>query len=525
VCEPIYFICILIYVTINTTAYTTISMDLLLDDKSSSSEEDSDDDNDDNDLGDDTIQRRQQQQPQPQPTQVPPSLKTTTSTSTNSNTDTVATKGKRLLSLASVLPPHILAALTKQQQTHRNRDSDDDDEDEYNNDDDNEYNTPDTNLGMLSSNNDETNDIIHDSNHHPPTKRTNSVHTSRRTSSSHANNSSSSSNININRNKNTSDAISSFLKDLHQVGFTNNSSSNTSTNSTNKNDPGIRVSSPTTNSAGNHHPIQDDQWKRLQPPPPPVQVSKLGEAFMQSTTTTLPSKSIMVRNIHDHEDNNNNSNEALADQNDNQQPSRWKRPNITIRAAPPVFHAAPSLPLQQQPPLQQQQQQQQAQQTPPSLTEPHEQRFLSRKEIERTLRRGGNNKMDDVWKNMDFTQTQDGVDPIRYAPNVIAAAQQQQLTSISSNASFIKNSTTHIYDPALGMTVPYNAAVKADSHESSAATKTVAMKGRGKNQINALLSQAVTLERERNEQQLPSATTSKTTQQIHRANAKRKYGW
>jgi hypothetical protein len=224
----------------------------------------------------------------------------------------------------------------------------------------------------------------------------------------------------------------------------------------------------------------------------------------------------MVRNIHDHDDNNNNSNDTLADQNDNQQPPRWKRPNITIRAAPPVVNAVPSLPVQQQ---------QQQQPTPPSSTEPHEQRFLSRKEIERTLRRGGKNKMDDVWKNMDFTQTQDGVDPNRYAPNVIAAAQQQQLTSISSNASFIKNSTTHIYDPALGTTVPYNATVKTDSNDSSAATKTVAMKGRGKNQINALLSQAVTLERERNEQQLPSVTTSKTTQQIHRANAKRKYGW
>jgi hypothetical protein len=130
--------------------------------------------------------------------------------------------------------------------------------------------------------------------------------------------------------------------------------------------------------------------------------------------------------------------------------------------------------------------------------------------------------MDDVWKQMEFTQTQEGVDPTMYAPNVIAAAQQQQLTSITSHGSFIKHSTTHIYDPTLGTTVPYHATT-TDMNDTSV-TKTIAMKGRGKNQINALLAQAVTLERERNEQQLPT-TSSKTTQQIHRANAKRKYGW
>ena len=131
---------------------------------------------------------------------------------------------------------------------------------------------------------------------------------------------------------------------------------------------------------------------------------------------------------------------------------------------------------------------------------------------------------------MEFTQTQEGVDPNMYAPNVLAAAQQQQLTSISSTGSFIKPSTTQIYDPTLGTTVPYQS-TKADPNNGdvSATTKTIALKGKGKNQISALLAQAVTLERERQEQQhsvLPTATTStKTTQQIHRANAKRKYGW
>ena len=281
-----------------------------------------------------------------------------------------------------------------------------------------------------------------------------------------------------------------------------------------------------------------------------VAVSKLGAAFLHTSTTTVTSKHAnMVRNIHDTEeattgthhnqdDGDNNTDEGHIStvqsnkyHTSNPIPtSRWPRPNRTIRAAPPVLNAVPS----SLPPL--------------PVVEPSNQeaepRFLSRKEIERTLRRSGNiihnpdttsisnsstsisssnNKMDDVWKNMEFTQTQEGVDPNRYAPNVMAAAQQQQLTSITSNASFIHNSTTQIYDPTLGTTVPYQA-TKADTTDATAMTKTVAMKGKGKNQINALLAQAVTLERERNEQQMPT-TTSKTTQQTHRANAKRKYGW
>ena len=478
---------------------------------------------------------------------------TPTSNSTINNT-----KGKRLLSLASVLPPHILAALTKQQQQQRHRsttyEDKNDDDDEYTDDDD-EYDTElnqTTNDDSLTKTNTNTNNGNLPEQSLPPRNATTGTkRTSTRASSTPT-------------NPHQSNAISSFLKDLHQVGFTNNNNNNKSMDSSilsSNHTAKAMLQSPATITTVHHIHNNNNNSPSQQPSSlssptttttssGAVAVSKLGAAFLHTSTTTVTSKHAnMVRNIHDTEEATTGTHHNQDDDDDNTDerhtstvqsnkpntsnpipPSRWPRPNRTIRAAPPVLNAVPSS-LPPQPVV------------GPSNQEA-EPRFLSRKEIERTLRRSGNiihnpdttsisnsstsisssnNKMDDVWKNMEFTQTQEGVDPNRYAPNVMAAAQQQQLTSITSNASFIHNSTTQIYDPTLGTTVPYQA-TKADTTDATAMTKTVAMKGKGKNQINALLAQAVTLERERNEQQMPT-TTSKTTQQTHRANAKRKYGW
>lgn len=465
-------------------------------------------------------------------------------------------KGKRLLSLASVLPPRILAALTKQQQQRRNQngaldgdyfnDEDEDDEDHDSSDVHNEKAVRDTEDSNSTSN--FPNQTL------PTTAKTTAA------------------TVGVARLKNNnimdgnSTSISSFLQELRQVGFTNDGSNNINTKVSN--DSSFPRSTGTPNSdtrktIGTMTASQTNLFdsEQSQPPPNATKVSKLGDAFLQSSTTTtksVKSKPIVIRNIHDDDfvtnaDYDDDENEVTSQANhqikshihdlavssmptstivNRTDSDHRSRPKIAIRAAPLVNAALlphPSMPLPSQ-----QKSLSPINESQSNPTVAQEQRFLSRKEIERTLRRAGDNsiknasigsngKIDDVWMNMAFTQTQQGVDPNMYAPNVIAAAQQQQLTSVSNNVSLIKNSTTHIYDPTLGTTVPYNAS-KSDTADATA-TKSVAVKGKGKNQINSLLAQAVALERERSEQQIQSTATSKTTQQVHRANAKRKYGW
>lgn len=121
----------------------------------------------------------------------------------------------------------------------------------------------------------------------------------------------------------------------------------------------------------------------------------------------------------------------------------------------------------------------------------------SRKEMERALRRGD---IQSVWNDANV-QVQ-GVDPQSHAPVSSTTA-----ASMDTTAPVLRNVMTHMYDPSTGTTVGGASGIK----------------GGGKNQINQLLAQAAHFERERAQQQHDNPQQS--VAKLQRANAKRKYGW
>jgi hypothetical protein len=347
-----------------------------------------------------------------------------------------AVSGKRILSLASVLPAHLLNALTKQPGKV------DDDSDSSDNDDSAAPGT------RLSAN----------------AKPSNAATT-------------------------LSTEFSSFLQDLHKVGYSN----------------GNRIN--------NEKSVQGDGSYGKDARLLNIYSEKketLGSDFVTHFSTTISRKSNensshLVRDIHN-EDTARVAKEG--NETEEEHPSATAVPTRVgkIMAAPPVgvvhCDSAEILPTESSTaPLSTSMYHDVKEQQLPSNPRP-----LSRKEIERTLRRNTNGvvNIESLWNETGLTQTQQGVDPKLNASNVLPR-------KAPAPPSGLRNVATHLYDPSTGTTV---------AHDPT--TGNGIGKGRGKNQINHLLAQAVRLERERTEQdQYHVATGVK----LHRANAKRKYGW
>lgn len=121
----------------------------------------------------------------------------------------------------------------------------------------------------------------------------------------------------------------------------------------------------------------------------------------------------------------------------------------------------------------------------------------SRKEMERALRQGNVSQV--VQNNPQLLTHVDSADPTAFALDALPAS--------STATTSVRNVPTPLYDSSLGST-------------------TTSHKGGRNNPIRQLLSQAVHLEQQRL-QQPSSSSVSSTGQQVklHRANAKRKYGW
>ena len=121
----------------------------------------------------------------------------------------------------------------------------------------------------------------------------------------------------------------------------------------------------------------------------------------------------------------------------------------------------------------------------------------SRQEMERALRQG---RVAQVVgdPNNSITHHVESVDPSAYTP-------PPPPTVHTTPATTLRNVPMARYDPALGNT-----------------TTTTTSHGGRNNSIQQLLSQAVQLEQQRLQQ---SSTGSTTNVKLHRANAKRKYGW
>lgn len=119
----------------------------------------------------------------------------------------------------------------------------------------------------------------------------------------------------------------------------------------------------------------------------------------------------------------------------------------------------------------------------------------SRQEMERALREGRVAQVVDeqAWR---MTHHVESVDPTAYTPPPVPA--------VATTTTKLRNVPLPRYDPALG------------------STTTTTTGGHRNNPIQQLLSQAVQLEQQRLQQ---SSTGTTTNVKLHRVNAKRKYGW
>jgi hypothetical protein len=453
-------------------------------------------------------------------------------------------KGKRILSLASVLPAHILAALTQQRGITDASDSDDDEIDLPNH-------LP---QQQISSHNDDDATEGHCQHRLTPAANANANAKSSLVSSS-----------------SSSPEFASFLKDLHQVGFQTSTKNHQKCDAPGKDDTKVHATSSSTGTR-RLHPIPTTNTtdatvtapaatQSTRAPLPAATTTtttnQLGNAFVDNivTTTTRSKKNrtphpkaSFVRNIHQ-DDNDDDGIQVIVEtapgQDDDEVstiitstdaldasssfPSQQRRYN-RVQAAPRVDLSTTAvginLPQQQQELL-------------PTLDCTNEttlfdqepsKRHFSRKELERRLRRNNGNatvNINDIWNDTGWTQTQQGVDPNLYAP---CAPPPTSVATTSSAPYTVRNVATHMYDPSTGTTVPvanpHSIASSSSGGGGNTTDGTILQKGKGKNQIHHLLAQAVKLERERSQQHNhASHTTTTSAIQLHRANAKRKYGW
>lgn len=369
-------------------------------------------------------------------------------------------RGKKILSLASVLPAHILEALTKGNQSSSS--SDDSDEE-----------------GKPAA-------------AKRPKQRTPKAAAARTTNAA------------ISRTLDTDDSaeISSFLADLRRAVPEHAASSGSVaviTESTTTKPTAISASARSSSTS-----------------------SRMGAAFLQSTTTTTTTvnANAVVRDIHgaapavdtgdDYYDDEATKEEFAADTT-----PELPRPSSTF--ARPMVRAAPSTLYERHSfaaaaPTQYQQQQQRpgpdylAAATAHNETvsaPPPQQKKRSRKEMERALRRG---EVESVLDDAGLTSLQ-GADPNAYAPDASQYTAAASAANPTEGSHTVRNVTTQMYDATVGATVAGKVA------------------GKGKNQINQLLAQAAVLERERAQQQPTSGASNTSQVKLHRANAKRKYGW
>jgi len=252
-------------------------------------------------------------------------------------------------------------------------------------------------------------------------------------------------------------------------------------------------------------------------PPPPQQQQPLGAAFLTSVTTTVNKSSVGVRNIHDNDDAETKESDLGTQKQSTTTISLERQPAskpavstslfTRINAAPGIHAAPPQSSSRASRPDATSQTNYHSQAPPSSQSNPtnnnnntntRRSSSRSKKEMERALRQG---KVSEVFHSGQ-TQRLQAVDPTAYTPTATAAP--------AASASTVRNVPTQMYDPATGQTVTLSSSQQQQQQQLS--------HHKGKNQINQLLSQAAHLEQQRLQQPPTGA-------KMHRANAKRKYGW
>jgi hypothetical protein len=371
-------------------------------------------------------------------------LTAATAAAASSKSVTAATRrGKKIISLSAVLPQHILDQLTKSQVGGASDDSDDDDDDD--NDDDN-----DDKVGRKPK-------------PKPPAESE----------------SASSAKI-ISSNISEDIGLSQLLSDLHAAP---------------------------TQGQGKKKKTANSQTEI-------VASEKMGAAFLSTTTTTttgvVDPKQKGVRDVHSH------SSLLLSLPVE----TRKAAPPLTRLAAPrlaapvrrPISAAPPvaPLPLQAPPapkpayptasaqPQSQQQSQPNSNKNTNTNTISKQSRKRSRKDLERALRQGNMDIVDDREDGLHVQSVQQA-QPDAYTPH------EESYAAVPTHG--VKVVPTAMYDPSAGQAVVGT---------SAAGVK------RGTNQINQLMASAANLEQQRTQ---GIGGTSNQAGKTHRANAKHKYGW
>jgi hypothetical protein len=165
-----------------------------------------------------------------------------------------------------------------------------------------------------------------------------------------------------------------------------------------------------------------------------------------------------------------------------------------------------------------------------------------RQELENALRNGNVDAIADHAPHTINTTivSISGADPTFYQPQLNHVIDHPNITSTNSTPTAMNVVPTSRYDPSTGQTIhvmtnknggAYRGGGDDDDfnnnyhdHASLGGIISKLPTGRGKNQINHLLANAVALERHRQQQQ-SFQTSSSTNAKSYRANAKQKYGW
>jgi hypothetical protein len=361
------------------------------------------------------------------------------SSSKSKSTTAAMRRGKKIISLSAVLPQHILDQLTKAEGASDDSDSDDEDENDYNH-----------KVGTRKPN------------PKPPVE---------------------SASLGNSSNNAKDKGLASLLSDLQAAptqGLIGSKKKKTETNS--------------------------------------VASEKMGAAFLSSTTTTSTTATSAVeatqhgevRDIHSH-----SSSSSLPVETRKAAPSLSRvaapRPAAPLRrpisAAPPVAPLPPKAPPIPRPaypqPTASAQQQQHSYpdsypETETATPNTQQSKKRSRKELERALRGGNMDIIDDREDGLQV-QSMQQVQPDAYTP------QEESYAAVPVHG--VKVAPTAMYDPSAGQAVVGT---------SAAGVK------RGTNQINQLMASAANLEQQRTQ---GIGATANQAGKTHRANAKSKYGW
>jgi hypothetical protein len=240
----------------------------------------------------------------------------------------------------------------------------------------------------------------------------------------------------------------------------------------------------------------------------PSASSSLGSAFVTSTVETVRTKKsvpTVVKDIHDSIEHP--TTEAVNDDADEETYSEEEAPKPPASSLPPVATSMPSVPRPRVPPPSSTSRARMAApviasryQQPSYPTHSAAQQHLQQNPSTNNTKKSRKRQMEQMLRQGNLAGVSSDVH-LHGQDNVYEVPQDQQQASNQSQG--VRVVPTSQYNVGMGTT---------------AASIAISGKQRGKNQMNSLLASAASLESQR-------ARNPQTQQNVHRTNAKSKYGW